>query len=94
MSNNQYDQGAMINLSGTFTNSTGGAANPTSVLLRVKPPTGATVVVTPTLTGTSTYYYNYTATLAGVYYYRFEGSGNVVAVADGQFTVNASPALT
>lgn len=91
---NNYDIGSMVALTAAFTDSNGAAVSPSSVLLRVKPPTGSTQVFTPTLTSSGNYVYNFTTALAGTHYYRFEGSGAVVAVADGSFNVNSSPTLS
>lgn len=90
---NSYDIGSLVKLTASFSDNNGVPVNPSAVLLRIKPPGGTTQVFTPALSSDSTYYYNFQTGISGTHYYRFEGSGAVVAVADGQFEVTSSPTL-
>lgn len=88
---NSYDIGSSTNLVASFINSVGIAVDPTTVILRIKNPKGIVSVNTPTNTGVGLYSYELALDIAGVYYYRFEGTGTAIAAADSSLTVVPSP---
>lgn len=91
MSMGVYDVGALVTLSAAFTIA-GVATDPTTVTCQVRDPSGTTT----TLTATKASVGNYTATLdltsakAGVWNYRFAGTGACQAAEENQFYVEAS----
>ena len=91
MSMGVYDVGALVTLSAAFTVGTV-ATDPTTVTCQVRDPSGAVTTLTATKASTG----NYTATLdltaakAGVWNYRWQGSGACQAAEEAQFYVEAS----
>jgi hypothetical protein len=95
---NSYDVGNQVTCSVLFTNSSNAPTDPTTITLRILPPGGPTQVFTYAAsqlirTGTGAYYYNFPTTLPGPHYYRFEGTGTLIATADNSFIVTSSPTL-
>ena len=93
---NNYEIGNVIRLTGNFYQFGGGLFDPSSLLLRIKAPDSTVTVIdgsqlTKVIPGS--YYYDYAAPLAGRYFYRFEGSGNMTCAAERQFTINPSRVL-
>ena len=88
---NTYDIGSMVQLTALFTDTSGSTVTPSSVVVRVKDPNGTVGTYTPKAQPDGSFAYGYTTSVVGVHYYRFEGSGNIVAVADGTFNVTQSP---
>lgn len=90
-----FDVGDIVALSTTFKNSGGTPTDPTTVTLTITPPSGSAVVVTGgSLThtpSTGVYSYNYTPSIAGVFRYKWVGTGTVVSTEGGQFEVRAYP---
>lgn len=91
---NTYDIGDLARMSAAFTLvSNGTAANPTAVTCKVRKPDGSTVTLVygtdAALIKDSTG--NYHADIAtdqfGRWYYRFEGTGAVIAAGDNEFDV-------
>lgn len=83
--------GNIIRISGAFTDVNGAAVDPTTVTLRIKPPSGSTVVVTnATKDSVGNYHYDYTPTLKGKHYYRWEGTGACVTANEGDFQIEKS----
>lgn len=82
-----YPYGSTFRLSATFTNASGKADDPTTVIVSVKAPgrSGATTTKTyPTdaevvRDGTGAYHYDVTMSEGGTWTYRFEGTGAVKA---------------
>lgn len=76
------DIGDVATVTSTFTNAAGAPTNPTVVTLRIKKPTGTvTVVNQASLTNTSAGVWTYDVAIdtAGIWWYRFEGTGAVAA---------------
>lgn len=98
MATNSYDVGNAVQCSAIFTSQAGVATDPTTVTLRVLPPSGPTQVFTLALgqvikSSTGNFYYNFPTTIPGPHYYRYEGTGALIAAGDGSFIVTASPTL-
>lgn len=86
-----YDKGDTIRVTCTFKNSAGVDTDPTAVVARVQDPAGVETTPTVTKSATGIYYIDVTPSLSGTYYYRFEGTGALVAASpDGHFNVKAS----
>lgn len=86
------DIGDLVELSAAFTNLLGVATDPTAVTLAIRDPTGALVTPAPTPThgGTGAYTYNLSVTTAGVWRYRFAGTGAVVAAEEAKVFARSS----
>jgi hypothetical protein len=94
---NQYDVGDRIRASVVFTNTTTGAdADPTTVTASVRRPDGVTlsyIVTSGEIVKDSTghYHLDIDASAEGHWYYRFTGTGAVVAASpDGSFFIRDS----
>lgn len=86
-----YDEGDVARISNTFYNFSNVATNPTSVVLRVLDPAGTTTTPSPTSDGSGVYHYDLTLNLPGKWYYRWEGTGTLVAATpDGEIVVSDS----
>jgi hypothetical protein len=88
----EYDIAEPIRLRGTFTNNAGVAADPTTVTLKLKLPSGQIVTATyaageVTRSSTGIYYYDWTTTMRGRHYYQFVGTGAAIAVEETFFDV-------
>lgn len=90
MAINTYDKGDQVRLIGTFKDITGSVTDPTVVTVRVKNPLGT--VTTPAATQESPGVYHVDVTLdeSGTWWYRFEGTGAVVAAEETAFNVRDS----
>lgn len=88
---NEYDIGAGVVMEAEFTKD-GSLHDPTTVVLTVKPPDkDAALVVVPTENPSEGVYRGeYVVTDHGDHYYRFEGSGTVIAAKEGRFRVRKS----
>ena len=91
---NTYDIGDQVRITGTFTNVSGAAADPTGVTIYVRRRNGpvTTYIYPATITKSSTgvFYADYTITDEGVYDYRIVGTGAVVTASEGTFGVSDS----
>lgn len=86
-----YDKGDTIRITCTFTNSAGTATDPTAVVARLQDPAGTETTPSTTKSATGVYYFDVTPALSGTYYYRFEGTGALVAASpDGSFNVRST----
>lgn len=89
---NAYDVGALVTLTGTFRNAAGVLTDATAVVCTVRDPTGTRT--TPTVTHASTGVYTATVDLtnavAGLWWYRFAGTGTAQAAEENSFYVEAS----
>lgn len=83
-----YDIGDEVRLSVAFTDAAGAAADPTTVTCTVRKPDGSTLTPTATSTGsTGAYRADIQPDQTGNWYYRFAGTGALVAAEEGQFYV-------
>lgn len=93
---NEYYPGNLVRIDGAFTDSNDAPADPSTVVLKVKDPTGATTTYTqgvdPDLIKDNVgfYHLDLQPTLEGVWHYRWEGSGAIKAAGDGRFYVKDS----
>lgn len=87
-----FDSGTLITLTGTFKNSAGTLTDPTAVTCTVQDPAGA--VTTPTASKSSvgvwTANVDLTGGVAGMWWFRFAGTGTVQASEEGWFYVEVS----
>jgi hypothetical protein len=81
---NVYDVGDKIRLSATFT-SGGTPTDPTTIAVKVKEPDGVITTGVGVKDDTGDYHYDWTIDQAGRHWYRFEGTGTVVAAAENDF---------
>ncbi len=86
-----YNIGDLVRLTVVFTDINKVPENPTTVLLDILAPDGTTVTP-PAITNptTGTFYADLPITQAGIYKYRFTGTGTVQAVQEGQIVVSPS----
>jgi hypothetical protein len=82
-----YEVGDVARVSVAFTDITGAAADPTVVTLTVQAPDNTQATYTPTHDSTGAYHYDLPIALPGSYFYRFTGTGAVVAVQEGTLVV-------
>lgn len=98
----EYDYGDAPVLAGEFrARGTDILTNPSTVVVKVRPPSGVvatyTAASTPAVTSTSTGVYQLqipAVTAVGDWFYRFEGTGDLVDNAEQRFTVRPSPFAT
>jgi hypothetical protein len=95
---NTYAIGDLVNMTSSFATVAGAAVDPTAVLVRVKDPSGAVTVLTypsqVTKDSVGSYHANFATVLAGIHYYRWEGTGAAQAAAESFFYVAASQVLS
>ena len=89
---NRYDLGDMPRIEANFTSGTF-ACDPTTVTLKIKPPSGVIETISSgQLTNPSmgTWYYDKEVDEVGQWWYRFEGDGIIVATEEAYFIVDPS----
>ena len=92
---NLYRVGNVVQLTGTFTDPSGDLVDPSTVVCKVSDPEGN--ATTPPVSRASVGIYTATMTIAddaaaaGVWVYRFEGTGTFVAAYEARFVVAPSP---
>lgn len=79
--------GSTIRLQATFRNSAGTLTDPSTVVARLLDPRGAETTPTAQNASTGVWYFDTTPTIAGTWFYRFEGSGTVEVSNERSFTV-------
>lgn len=89
------DVGDVLRLQAVFTNSSGGTADPTTIALYLRVPTGSVGTYTYASGAVSrqsqgTYYYNGTASMAGYYNVRWVADGAVVTAEQSRFFVRGT----
>jgi hypothetical protein len=88
-----FDVNDLVEVRCTFTNDSGVNTNPSTVSLQVKEPDGTiTTYAQGTLTNSATgvWQKNVTPDAAGLWYYRFSGTGTVTQEQEGVFFVRKS----
>lgn len=93
----EYHLGDAPVLTHSFTNTAGAAANPSTVVVKVRKPDETTVThttaSTPAVTNPSTGTFQLilpVLTLAGDWFYRFEGTGDLISAEEERFVVRPS----
>ena len=89
---NEYDIGDTVRLTGTFTDTGGSPADPTTVTIWVKAPTSTVQVYVSGTTGMAnpavgTFHSDYVPPSSGVFSYRIFSTGTIVTAEDGLFRV-------
>jgi hypothetical protein len=82
--------GTKIRLSGSFRNLAGTLTDPTAVTLTIQPPDGVadeTPTPTSSSTGVWTSDYDTTGKASGLYRFRFDGTGVLIAASEDVFEV-------
>lgn len=93
MSSNIYDVGDLVRCTGTFTDQSGTALDPTAVYFSFKNPSEVTttyqygVDVQLVKSSTGIYYVDINANDVGIWYYRFFSTGTGQTANEGLFTV-------
>lgn len=91
---NAYDVGDQVRVTATFKDLDGDAVDPTTVTVKYQKPGGSVVTVASesvTNSATGVYFTDLTIDNSpGVWRYRFEGTGALVAAEGGTFYVTAS----
>jgi len=87
---NIYDIGDLVRLTGEFKDKAGAKTDPTSLTLTIRPSFGA--VVTKTMAqvnddGTGLFSYEFVPDKAGLWHYRWVGTGSVAAAEEKSFQV-------
>lgn len=85
-----YTPGDVVTLSAVFLNTSGAPTNPSNVALYVKDPFGNTTNNTPTNDSAGNYHFDLSVPNAGVYNYRWVGTGTVTTTQEGAITVAPS----
>jgi uncharacterized protein YfaS (alpha-2-macroglobulin family) len=83
-----YDKGDMVSLNAQFYKKDGTPGDPTSVILKIKDPTGVQLSPTAVRTDVGSFFYDLATDLmdpTGRWEYRFEGTGAVQTVEEGAF---------
>jgi hypothetical protein len=93
-----YDKGDLLRLTGTFTNASGTATDPTTITLKIKAPGTALATYTYALSqvtksSTGVYYKDISLATVGRWFYRWEGTGTVEAAVEGWFEVREARAV-
>lgn len=91
---NVYDVGDLVRVEGEFRNLAGALTDPTAVVCKYQDPSGNETTVTyPTSivkVATGVYYLDISIDEAGTWYYRWNGTGDVQAAGEHEFTVRAT----
>lgn len=90
MAKDTYDIGDQVRVQASFRDLDGDLTNPTSTTLKYKDPSGNVTTVNNgdiSNDGTGVKYYDITVDEAGQWWYRFSGTGAVVAAEEAFFTV-------
>lgn len=87
---NEYLIGQRVRISAAFTDADGDPADPTTVVLTIKTPAGVTSTLSTTNDTAGSYHSDTTPDAVGQWWYRWVGTGTVVAAAEGTFLVTPS----
>jgi hypothetical protein len=81
------DIGDVVILQATFTDREGALADPTTVTCKVLDSANAETTVSPSQISTGLYEAEFSPTLSGTHWFRFAGTGAVVAAGEYHFVV-------
>ena len=93
---NTWTLGSVVRVTGTFTNSSGTAIDPTSVFFKFKTPKGTITSYTYgadaelVKSTTGIYYVDITTTMAGTWFVRFSSTATGAAAEEDEFNVRHS----
>jgi len=94
---NTYDIGDLVRITGKFSTLAGTALDPTTVTLIVKTPDGLSQTLAypdgVQRTALGTFLATFVTTMSGAHYYRWQGTGAVVAAGELYFFVQESDVL-
>lgn len=91
MSLREYTSGNELVFTATFTDpATKKGVNPTDVLLKLRDPDGIETDIRGVGVGLGQFTATFTPVLAGIWSYRWQGTGAVVAAREGSFTITAT----
>lgn len=85
---NSYDKGDTVLMSALYYTATGALGDPSTATLKIKDPTGLQTSHTPTKDSLGAYSFPLVTSLsdpAGLWEYRFEGSGAITSAEEKQF---------
>jgi hypothetical protein len=83
--------GNVIRLTAEFENESGVATDPTTVILQIKKPDDVNEDnITPSNPAVGTYHYDYIPLTSGRYFYKFVGTGGIMAANEGSFLIKGS----
>lgn len=89
---NSYDIGSLVQVTGTFKNASGVLTDPSTVVCTVEDPAGNVTTPATTKQSTGIWYaqIDLTGAVAGLWWYRFAGTGTCQAAEENSFYVEAS----
>jgi hypothetical protein len=92
---NVYTIGQQVRLTATFKNSAGTATDPTGAVLKYRAPAGTVTtktygVDTIVKSSTGVYYFDLALSTSGEWWYRWEGSGSIVAADEERILVEGT----
>lgn len=93
---NSFDYGDRVRISCAFTDLSGAPADPTGITFKFKTPAGTTTSYVYGVDGaliklaTGSYYVDLTLNVEGIWFYRFEGTGALVAADEGHLLAKDS----
>ena len=93
---NVYTIGQQIRLVATFKNSAGTATDPTGVVLKYRDPVAGTITTKTygtdpiSKSATGVYYFDLALSTAGEWWYRWEGSGAIIAADEERIMVEGT----
>jgi hypothetical protein len=85
-----FDIGDSARLAVTFANQSGVPTNPTAVVLTIWAPDGTVSTPAPANDSAGAYHYNLSLTQSGIYRFKWQGTGAIAAVEEGEVIVKPS----
>ena len=83
----RFDIGDRVRITATFTDLAGAVADPTTVALTVKAPDGTLTSPSNSKDSTGVYHADVNPDASGTWWYRWTGTGALVAAEEGTFSV-------
>lgn len=90
MTQETFDIADGIRITATFTDLNGNPGNPSSVIFKLKDPSGSVTLPAAQQSDTGVYYVDIVVDSRGTWFYRWEGDGAIQAAVEGEFFVRAS----
>lgn len=93
---NQYNVGDLVRCTGVFTDASGDRVDPSAVTAKIKKPDGTTTTYTYGVDvavvheSQGVFHLDVSATLEGIYFYRFQATGTGQSGGDNHFLVQPS----